>query len=113
METAETLVNRAPRQRRLDAERAVLLDAILHAQLVLSVHRISKRRSELNTKISSEQVHKPLLEKQLRQSKEKVRELEIRLEDQIAAGEAVQEKVQEAKKSARIHFEAADAGHSA
>ncbi len=40
VETAETFVNRAPRQKRLEAERAALFDALSHAQLVLSVTRL-------------------------------------------------------------------------
>lgn len=36
-ETAERFVNRAPRQKRLEAERSALFDALSHAQLVLSV----------------------------------------------------------------------------
>ncbi len=39
-ETAETFVNRAPRQKRLEAERSALFDALSHAQLVLSVTRL-------------------------------------------------------------------------
>ena len=49
-ETAETFVNRAPRQKRLEAERSALFDALSHAQLVLSVTRlpqeIDKGRSQ-------------------------------------------------------------------
>ena len=36
-ESAERFVNKAPKQTRLEAERQALLDAITHAQLVLSV----------------------------------------------------------------------------
>lgn len=39
-ETAETFVNRAPRQKRLEAERSALFDALSHAQLVLSLTRL-------------------------------------------------------------------------
>ena len=36
-DAAERFVNKAPNQKRLEAERAALLDAILQAQLLLSV----------------------------------------------------------------------------
>lgn len=39
-ETANAFVNRAPRQKRLEAERSALFDALSHAQLVLSVTRV-------------------------------------------------------------------------
>lgn len=39
-EAAETFVNRAPRQKRIEAERSALFDALAHAQLVLSVTRL-------------------------------------------------------------------------
>jgi hypothetical protein len=47
---ADDFVNRAPRVKRIEAERAALLDAITHAELVLSVHQLPndrKQRSEL------------------------------------------------------------------
>jgi citrate synthase len=39
-EAAETFANRAPRQKRIEAERSALFDALAHAQLVLSVTRL-------------------------------------------------------------------------
>ena len=36
-EAAERFVNKAPNQKRLEEDRAALLDAIMHAQLLLSV----------------------------------------------------------------------------
>ena len=44
---ADDFVNRAPRAKRIEAERAALLDAITHAELVLSVHRLAHREQEL------------------------------------------------------------------
>jgi hypothetical protein len=41
-DAAETFVNRAPRVKRLEAERSLLLDAIIGAQLVLSVNRLPR-----------------------------------------------------------------------
>jgi hypothetical protein len=43
---AEAFVNRAPRAKRLDAERSALLEAIGEAQLVLSVHRLPQEEEE-------------------------------------------------------------------
>ena len=45
---AEAFVNRAPRVKRIHAERAALLDAITNAQLVLSVHRLPKDKEGLS-----------------------------------------------------------------
>jgi hypothetical protein len=36
-EAAERFVNKAPNQKRLESDRAALLDAIMHAQLLLSI----------------------------------------------------------------------------
>lgn len=44
-DAAERFVNKAPNQKRLNAERAALLDALMHAQLLLSIKtpRLSQR----------------------------------------------------------------------
>ena len=49
-EAAETFVNRAPRQKRLENERSALFDAISHAQLVLSVTRLPQHRDHASPK---------------------------------------------------------------
>ncbi len=46
MLAAEGFVNRAPKVKRLDAERGALLEAIAEAQLVLSVHRLPNEEDE-------------------------------------------------------------------
>jgi hypothetical protein len=50
-ESAERFVNKAPRQSRLGAERQALLDAITHAQLLLSVSdtKLEPRERETST----------------------------------------------------------------
>lgn len=67
VETAETFVNRAPRHKRIEVERAALFDALSHAQLVLSVTRLPQ---EINKRASMRE--KPgqtrTLEHQLKQS---------------------------------------------
>ena len=49
-EAAETFVNRAPRQKRLEHERSALFDAPSHAQLVLSVTRLPQHRVQASPK---------------------------------------------------------------
>ena len=49
-ETAEAFVNRAPRQKRLEAERSALFDALSHAQLVLSVTRLLQETDKASFK---------------------------------------------------------------
>jgi hypothetical protein len=45
-EAAERFMNKAPKQARLEAERAALIDAITRAQLVLSVHDGKTKQEE-------------------------------------------------------------------
>lgn len=45
-DAAESFVNRAPRQKRLETEREALFDALSHAQLVLSVNQIPRKTDE-------------------------------------------------------------------
>ncbi len=49
-DAAETFVNRAPRQKRLEGKRLALFDALAHAQLVLSVTRLPQRPEEALTR---------------------------------------------------------------
>jgi predicted KAP-like P-loop ATPase len=67
-ETAETFVNRAPRQKRLEAERSALFDALSHAQLVLSVTRLPQAsEKDASTRQKPERETRGL-EEQLKQS---------------------------------------------
>src|SRR5437868_815436 len=45
-DAADDFVNRAPRVKRIEDERAALLNAITHAELVLSVHRLPNDREQ-------------------------------------------------------------------
>lgn len=63
-ETAELFANRAPRQKRLEAERSALFDALSHAQLVLSVTQLpqetdkgASKRQKRDTKELEEQLN--------------------------------------------------------
>ena len=75
---AEEFVNRAPRVKRLQAERSSLLDAITDAQLVLSVHRLPQDK-EPEPKSATRSKDTSLLEKQKQRSKATLNELERRL----------------------------------
>jgi hypothetical protein len=68
-ETAEAFVNRAPRQKRLEAERSALFDALSHAQLVLSVTRLPQETGGGPSKKENLQRDTRGLEDQLKQSR--------------------------------------------
>jgi len=67
-ETAETFVNRAPRQKRIEAERSALFDALSHAQLVLSVARLPHEVDKGPSKRERHQGQTRELEDRLEQS---------------------------------------------
>jgi hypothetical protein len=67
-ETAETFVNRAPRQKRLEVERSALFDALSHAQLVLSVTRLPQETDKESSKRQKPNRDTRRLEEQLKQS---------------------------------------------
>jgi uncharacterized protein YlxW (UPF0749 family) len=76
-DAAEQFVNRAPRVKRIQEQRAVLLDAIANAQLVLSVQRLPKdtrRESSRTSEKSSAEV-----KQQLKDTQGTLRELQQRL----------------------------------
>ena len=68
-ETAETFVNRAPRQNRIEAERSALFDALSHAQLVLSVTRLPQEARKGSSKREKPQGETRGLEDRLKQSR--------------------------------------------
>jgi uncharacterized protein YlxW (UPF0749 family) len=76
-DAAERFVNRAPRVTRIQEQRAVLLDAIANAQLVLSVQRLPKdtrRESSRTSEKNSAEV-----KQQLKDTQGTLRELQQRL----------------------------------
>jgi flagellar motility protein MotE (MotC chaperone) len=76
-DAAEEFVNRAPRVKRIQEQRAVLLDAIANAQLVLSVQRLPKdtrRESSRKSDHNSAEV-----KEQLKATQATLRELQQRL----------------------------------
>jgi small-conductance mechanosensitive channel len=93
---AEEFVNRAPRVKRIQAERSSLLDAITDAQLVLSVHRLPQGKEQEPTSVSSSK-STSLLEKQIQRSKATLNELERRLRPLTVELEEIQAKAQRAK----------------
>ncbi len=66
-ETAETFVKRAPQQKRLEAERSALFDALSHAQLVLSVTRLPQETDKRSSKQLKPQRENKGCEEQLKQ----------------------------------------------
>jgi hypothetical protein len=66
--TAEILVNRAPRQKRIEVERSALFDTLSHAQLVLSVTRLPQGIDKEVPKRGKQQEETRGLEDQLKQS---------------------------------------------
>jgi len=97
VETAETFVNRAPKQKRLDAERSALLDAISHAQLVLSVYRISNKAAESASSRGQPEKNTALLERRLQELQDKSKKLEHLLEAETNERKTLQQKVKKAK----------------
>jgi chromosome segregation ATPase len=91
---AEGFVNRAPRVKRIQAERSSLLAAITDAQLVLSVHRLPK---EQESKSVSSSKSTSLLEKQIQRSKATLNELERRLRPLRVELEELHSRAQNAK----------------
>lgn len=68
VETAETFVNRAPRQKRIEGERSALFDALSHTQLVLSVVGLPPHTDKGPTKAEKEHREDGGLENRLKQS---------------------------------------------
>jgi hypothetical protein len=68
-ETAETFVNRAPRQKRIEAERSALFDALSHAQLVLSVTRLPQETDKASFRRVKRQGESRRLEDLLKRSR--------------------------------------------
>src|SRR5690349_24828328 len=67
-ETAEAFANRAPRQKRIEAERSALFDALSHAQLVLSVTRLPQGIDKRSSEREKQQEETRGLEDQLKRS---------------------------------------------
>ncbi len=74
-DAAEHFVNRSPRVRRIQAERSALLDAISHAQLVLSVYRLPEDTKSSAVDSSSTRTA-ALNEERLKESQARFNELE-------------------------------------
>lgn len=66
--TAESFVNRIPRQKRIEAERSALFDALSHAQLVLSVTRLPQETNKGPSKREKQQRETQVLEDSLKQT---------------------------------------------
>lgn len=75
-DAAEQFVNRAPRVKRIQEQRAALLDAIANAQLVLSVQRLPK---DIRRESSRKSEKNSALKQQLKDTEGTLRELQQRL----------------------------------
>jgi small-conductance mechanosensitive channel len=96
-DAAEAYVNRSPRVKRIQSHRSDLLDAIANAQLILSVHQLPKEaRSERSTK-SHKDESRPLLEKELKETRATLHQLARRLRPVTHELEALQTGAQKAK----------------
>jgi hypothetical protein len=93
---AEAFVNRAPRVKRIQAERSSLLDAITDAQLVLSVHRLPQDK-EHESKTSHQIEEHFVAEEQIQRSKATLTELERRLRPLRVELEGLRSRVQHAQ----------------
>jgi hypothetical protein len=78
-DAAEAYVNRSPRVKRIQTERSTLLDAIANAQLVLSVHQFPKETAGERPTQSPKDTSRPLLEKELKQTRATLHDLIRRL----------------------------------
>jgi phage-related protein len=89
---ADEFVDRAPRVKRIQAERTAILDAITHAELVLSVHRLPKDKEQ-----EQESAIRSKLEEQIQRSQATFNELQRRLRPIRIELEKLQSKAQKAK----------------
>lgn len=94
-DTAEAFVNRSPRVKRIQEQRAALLDAIGTAQLVLSVHRLPKERESSAKAHKHEAKH----EKELQTMRAKVQHLTKRLRPLAAELEGIQMRAENVKRA--------------
>jgi hypothetical protein len=106
---AEEFVNRAPRVKRIQAERSTLLEAITDAQLMLSVHRLPQDK-EPEPKSATKSKSTALLEEQIQKSKATLTELGRRLRPLRVELEGLQSRVQNAKALLEKALATADLG---
>jgi hypothetical protein len=95
-EAAEAYVNRSPRVKRIETQRSALLDAIADAQLVLSVHRLPKEHGTSSTSMN-EHKRMSFTEKELKNTRVTLDELEKSLRPILSELEAIQTRAQKAR----------------
>ena len=94
-DAAEDYVNRSPRVKRIQEQRSALLDAIAHAQLLLSVHQLPKEPS--NERPSSKDARAPMLKKELKRIQNTFKDFNRSLRPVSAELEALQERAAKAR----------------
>jgi hypothetical protein len=95
-DAAEKFVNRSPRVKRIQSERSALLDAISHAQLVLSLYRLPED-TRPSTEDSSSAKAKALNEERLKESQARFNELEHKLRPLVSELEELGIRAEKAK----------------
>lgn len=104
---AEAFVNRAPRAKRLDAERSALLEAIGEAQLVLSVHRLPQEEEEKTQHRRTSDADAAAPSKAVTQLKATLEELRRRLGPVAEDLEAMQQRARKAQTAIEASLRAA------
>lgn len=94
-EAAEEYVNRSPRVKRIQEQRSALLDAIAHAQLLLSVHQLPKESS--SERQSAKDTRAPMLEKELKRIQNTFKDFDRSLRPVSVELEALQERAGKAR----------------
>ena len=94
-DAAEDYVNRSPRVKRIQEQRSALLDAIAHAQLLLSVHQLPNESS--NERSSAKDTRAPMLEKELKKIQNTFKDFDRSLRPVSAELEALQERAAKAR----------------
>src|SRR5215216_2526817 len=94
-DAAEEYVNRSPRVKRIQEQRSALLDAIAHAQLLLSVQQLPKE--SVSEQSSSKDKRAPLLEKELKRIQNTFKDFDRSLRPVSTELEALQERAAKAR----------------
>lgn len=107
MVAAETFVNRAPKAKRLEAERSALLEAIGEAQLTLSVHRLPTEENKPPQNRRSSDTEAAASSKAVMQLKATLEELRRRLGPVAEDLEAMQQRARKAQTAIETSLRAA------
>jgi len=93
-DAAEAYVNRSPRVKRIQEQRSALLEAIGHAQLILSVHQLPNDPS--NKRSSPKDNTASMLESEVKAMRDRLKALDRNLRPVATELEAVQQRARKA-----------------